>query len=171
MLSCRYTRSRMTLYINGELPPHVRRRITQHLDTCATCSARYVRERELTQQLKSRLVYVGQPGAPQLRRLWSKIQADMYGGSMPRPAYRRIYSARYGLVALGFVLVLLVPLTLGNRNVPYNVPLPPAPELSAAATETPYGTRSVATVALNLTGAGKRTPNVDVWNTPAPARQ
>jgi anti-sigma factor RsiW len=159
---CRYTQARMTAYLNGELLPKARRRVTRHLDVCSTCSAYYVREREVKRDLERHVRLVGQPQGPQLQKLWMAIQQEIN----PPAAQRRTNPASYGFAALVLILMLLVPATLGNRNVPFSLEPRPAPALAVTGTPKTGGTQSATTIALKLTGESDATPNLALQNTP-----
>jgi anti-sigma factor RsiW len=162
---CRYCKSRLTAYIQGELAPKSRRRIARHLDECSSCYMEYVRQRDLSDQLAVRVPVIGQPKAPQLQKIWAGIQADMQPPK--RTARRRYpYQARYGLVALAMVLVLLVPLILGNRNVPFSVPSQPAPPTAVTQAPRSSASESPMTVALVLTDDHDQPSHVALRNTP-----
>ena len=124
----------------------------------------YVRQRDLSDKLTVRVPVIGQPKAPQLQKIWAGIQADM---QPPKRAARRRYpyQARYGLVALAMVLVLLVPLILGNRNVPFSVPSQPAPPTAVTQAPRKSATESPMTVAL-VTDDNNQPLQVALRNTP-----
>lgn len=165
MFLCHYSQTRMIAYIHGELPPKARRRITAHLDRCPTCSAYYLREREAVRELAQRVSLLGQPTTSDLRGIWRAIDAGM--SPKAHAVGQRLVPARYGLAMLMLALSLLLPATLGNRNVPFTLPTQPAP----AATTMPKGTTSAATVAMNVTGSSTQSPSIGLSNTPEPDRK
>lgn len=158
---CRYCKARMTAFIHGELELNVRRRVARHLDECANCDAEYQHRRELAQALQERVAHIGQPKTRQLQKIWGGVQRDLQPGE--RSAH--LSPARYGLAALVLVVALLLPLTLGNHGVQFNIPTHPAP--ATAATRTPAD-QTVMTVALVVTDKVARTPNLALHNTPEP---
>jgi hypothetical protein len=115
-----------------------------------------------------RIEPLGQPTAPQLRRMWSAIERDMTPPETPRPRYQR----RYGLVALALMIVLLFPWTLGNQNVPFLLPTQPMPSLAATMSpgtpESGAAHRSPVAVALRATDGNRNASRVTLWNTPEP---
>ncbi len=164
--TCRYCQAQMTAYIHGELPLKARRRIARHLDECPTCYARHDKARELDQQMRYSVPLIGQAQTPQLQRIWAGIQADM----TPPPPERTRYplSLRYSFVALVLVLTFfLLPLTLGNRNVPFSVPSQPKPP--AVVTNVPVTKEKPAvSVALVVTDDKYKPLRISLRNTPEP---
>ena len=168
-LKYRYCKARMTAYLNGELSPGARRRMARYIAECPDCYAEYLRQLDLTRELESRVGGFGTPGVGQLDRIWANIEAEITTPAPAPPVRRR--RARYGLVLLMLLLATLLPWTLGNRNVAFDVPSQPAPELNtgggtpARVQDRQTGTE---TVMLVLTGPVDRTPKIDLRNTPAP---
>jgi len=109
------------------LPPKAGRRIARHLDQCPTCAAYYLRERELVHELTNQMRLVGSVHKPQLRQMWAAIQNGVTPSIKRRKAYKRLTSARYGVMALVFAFALALPATLGNRNVSFSITQPSAP--------------------------------------------
>lgn len=146
--NCHYCRAHLQAYIDGELSPKARRRIAQHVDRCPTCYNAYILRRDFSRELQQTLPLVGQRGAPDFKQMWGAVQAEL-----PRPAVQpRLYQARYGLALLAFTMMLIMPLTMGHRDISLSPPSPPAPQLLAKY-ETPDVTEpvAIATVAASLT--------------------
>ncbi len=128
MTACHYCRAHLDAYLAGELAAPARRRVAAHLDQCAACYRVYVQRRELARQLSRELPLVGHAGAPDFGQVWVKVQAEL-----PRESG---HPMQYGLAALLLALLLLVPFTMGHRDVAPVLPTQPAPQL-AGADETP----------------------------------
>jgi anti-sigma factor RsiW len=163
--TCRYCNAQMAAYTHGELPLKARRRIARHLDECSACYAKYNEARELNQQLGYFVPLIGQPHAPQLQRIWAGVQAGM----TPPPNKQNRYplSLRYSFVAFMLVLTFLLPLTLGNRNVPFSVPSQPKPP--AVTTVVPVTKEKPAVaVALVVTDDKYKPLRISLRNTPEP---
>jgi hypothetical protein len=171
MFICRYSRARMTAYIHGELSLVARRRVARHLDECPRCSAIYTRERALTQELERSIPLIGTRQPPDFSRFWENVQIEIRTEAKreTRP-FRHLHSTRYGLVALGLLLALVLPLTMGNRSLPFILPTQPAPQVITG-TDTPHqddGLSLATTVALRSTGERLRVPILAPILTPAP---
>ena len=162
--ACRYCQSHLNAYIEGELPLKARRRVARHLDECPTCYHVWLKHRDLSENLERFVPMAGQPGAPQLQRIWESIEATMQPSSLSRPRHLRM---RYGFAMLMMALGLLLPLTLGNRNVPFSVPSQPAPP--TAATLAPHISRigSPVKISLVITADRDHIPLIALQNTPA----
>jgi anti-sigma factor RsiW len=168
--TCRYCEARLTAFIHGELPLKARRRIARHLDECPTCYARYLRRRDLADELSRHIPRIGQPERGQLQRVWSGIQAEMT--PTPRALYLR-RSPRYGLVTLVLLLVMLLPLTMGNQNVAFSsVPTQAFPAAASTGTPKIQGvlTKSVSPAAIALMTSDRSTGSTNPYlqNTPEP---
>lgn len=119
-LSCRYCQAHLDGYLDGQLTPKARRRVAEHLARCESCYVEYVRRRDLHGELQRTLPLVGQRQMPDFARTWQAIRVEL-----PHPTYeRRRDQARYGLAAVMVMLVLLLPFTMGHRDLPL---LPPRP--------------------------------------------
>jgi len=142
MFKYHYCKSRLVAFLNGELPPHARRRVARYIDECPDCYEEYMRQRELQYQLKADMPYLGQPGVGQLDRLWSRIQADM---QPPRTRPIR-FRMRYGLATMALVLVLMLPMVFDNSHVSQAAITQPAPPRAGAVeATTPLGEVAIAT--------------------------
>ena len=124
----RYCKKRMTAFIHGELPPHVRRRIGRYIDECPDCYAEYLRQRELARDLERGLPSVGMPCVSQLDRIWAGVQAELSNTPPPhRPARR--YSFSYGMAVVLMAVMVVLPGAVAGQHARMNVPSQPAPEL------------------------------------------
>jgi uncharacterized C2H2 Zn-finger protein len=161
--NCHYCKAHLQAYIDGELTPKSRRRISQHLDRCPACYSAYAQRRDFSRELQQAIPLVGQRGAPDFKQMWGAIQAEL---PQPQP---RFYQARYGLALLAFTLMLIVPFTMGHRDISRMPPSPPAPELLTKH-ETPDVTEPVAyaTVAASITVASEFKPVTLLPTVPEP---
>lgn len=121
MIACRYCRVHLDAYLSGELAPPARRRVAVHLDQCAACYAAYVQRREVARELRRSLPLVGYSKEPDFGQVWLRVQAEVPQGSS--------HPVQYGLAALLLALMLLVPFTMGHRDVAAALPTQPAPQL------------------------------------------
>lgn len=135
--NCHYCQAHLQAYIDGELSPKARRRIAQHIDRCPACYNAYIQRRDFSRELQQAIPLVGQRGGPDFKQMWGAVQAEL-PQSQPR-----LYQARYGMALLAFALMLIVPFTMGHRDISLSPPPPPAPELWAMR-ETPDVTEPVA---------------------------
>jgi hypothetical protein len=135
----RYCRAKMVAYLHGELTPEARGRIARYIDGSPACYAEYLRQRDTVRELTWKIPLVGQPDKPQLDNIWSAIQAEMKGHTPPK---RRVtVQVRYGFAGMVLALTILMPFTMGNRDVQY-VPSQPAPHtLDATAVADASGLR------------------------------
>lgn len=165
-LNCHYCQAHLQAYIDGELSPKARRRISQHLDRCTACYNVYAQRRDLSRELQQAIPLVGQRGAPNFKQMWGAIQAEL-----PQPQPRHFH-ARYGLALLAFTLMLIVPFTMGHRDISRMPPSPPAPELLEKR-ETPDVTEPVAlaTVTASITVESELRPATLLPTVPEPRNQ
>src|SRR3990170_2279910 len=109
-----YCKTRMTAFINDELPPRARRRIARYMDECPDCYAEYLRQRDLQHELMRNLPSFGRPRPAQLGHIWSAIQQNMRTRASQ---VRHRYHARYGLSTLMLLLTLFLPLLVRHDSV------------------------------------------------------
>jgi anti-sigma factor RsiW len=111
-LRYRYAKTKMTAYINGELPPSMRRFIGRLINDDERVYNEYIRQRQTKLELERQLPAFGRPEEGRLNAIWVNIQAQLNTPDAPvtpPPTARRSYSLSYG-VALGLcVLALLIP--------------------------------------------------------------
>jgi anti-sigma factor RsiW len=164
--NCRYCRAHLQAYIDGELSLKSRRRVSQHLDRCPACYSIYVQQRDLSRELRQSIPMVGQRGVPDFKQMWGAIQAEL---PQPQP---RLNQARYGLALLAFTLMLIVPFTMGHRDISLMPPSPPAPQLLEKH-ETPDVTEpaAVATAAASITVESEMKPATLLPTVPEPRHQ
>src|SRR5574337_126904 len=114
MLACKKCQSKLVAYLHHKLTPAQRRQVSRHLDTCEKCYTVYLQHQDLSQNLAQIVPLIGKNQRTSLDRVWSAVQKDI---NRPRHAPAS-YSARYGLAVLAVMFMLLIPLTLGNQNLP-----------------------------------------------------
>ena len=119
MTGCRYCRAHLDAYAAGELAPPARRRVAAHLDHCAACYAVYAQRREVVRELQRSLPLLGYANPPDFGQVWLKVQRELPRGSG--------HSMQYGLAALLLLVLLLVPFTMGHRDIAAALPTQPAP--------------------------------------------
>ncbi len=171
-ISCGECQTHLIAFVHGDGTPLMRRRISRHLDHCSVCYSHYRRELELKQQLSREVRLIGGTDQPDFTRVWVEIQTNMEAGKSPVPRL----DVRYGLAMLGLMLAILAPLTLGNQNLPLEMPpTQPAPLVVHMTPNTTASTITETTVAF-LTDESQVTPEAsqrtagpsvqDVVNTP-----
>ncbi len=166
--NCHYCKAHLQSYMDGELSPKARRRIALHLDRCPACYNAYMQRRDFSHELQHVIPLVGQRGAPDFKQMWGAIQAEL-----PRQESQpRFYQARYGMALLAFTLMLIMPFTMGHRDISRMPPSPPAPELLAKR-ETPDVTEPVvvATIAASITVESELKPATLLPTVPEPHNQ
>lgn len=143
----------LTAYIHGELPPHLRERVTRHIGACDACYAALLRERELARLLAEELPGLGSPRPEQLARLLPGILAQADRGPAERPQGLPGFGLALGL---SLVLTLTVPLLLASPRAAANaLPNQPAPAMIVA-TATQSVTDAPAQAGLALTAVARR---------------
>ncbi|MCU0499558.1 MAG: hypothetical protein MUF87_19585 [Anaerolineae bacterium] len=108
----RYCKAHMVAYLHGELSPQARRRIGRIIDHDPACYAEYVRQRDLMAELDRQLPLVGQADPRALRRMWGAIQQELQGHHAPMRRLRW----RYGVAGVLLMMILVMPLTMGNSQ-------------------------------------------------------
>jgi Putative zinc-finger len=167
MLACKKCQAKLVAFIHHELTPTQRRQVALHLDSCETCYAIYVQQQDLAQNLAQMLPHIGQGQQAQYDRVWAAVQQNIV---QPRRSTTP-YPARYGFAVLAFTLMLLIPLTLGNQNLPLVVPTPPAPLLlQATPSSTDQAESALSSLPISLTPNAKTSktvgPSPDAISTP-----
>jgi anti-sigma factor RsiW len=132
MMLCRNCRKHLVAYIEGELNPPLRQQVARHLGHCEACYNLYLQYRDTNGELRQSMPRLGAPRPAALDRVWRGVQAEL------APARGGMhFRARYGVVALLTALVFVVPLTMGNRSLPFALPpTPPAPVTRLAPSQT-----------------------------------
>jgi anti-sigma factor RsiW len=134
--TCRECRALLPAYIDRELAPAARSRVSAHLDDCDRCHAEYTRQRALAADLRAGLPALGRLDAARAGLLWSAVQTDL---ASPRRAALPVGQARMSLVVLLMAAALLLPwLVSTGRLAALSLPLPPTPvSADALATDAP----------------------------------
>ena len=124
--SCRQYRALLPGYIERELSPKQRERVSRHLSTCAECYMAHTEQRQIARELAISLPRIGAARAGEQALRLEKIRAGvMHEMRQPKPPMR-LYQARYSLVALILIVTLLMPWTM--RGQAFSLPTPPQPE-------------------------------------------
>jgi anti-sigma factor RsiW len=89
-------------YIHHQLTPAARRRVSEHLQTCATCRAALDGDAQLARDLGAYLPLMGPPGRKQLAALWPTIWQQ----AQRRPSrwVRLTRLSSYGMVAAALLM-------------------------------------------------------------------
>jgi hypothetical protein len=172
-IQCGECRSHLAAFIQGDVSPLLRRRVARHIDHCPACYNLYLRELDLTRDLKRSVPLIGKGQQPAFDAIWSEIQSEIRG---PKPGLPRFHM-RYGLAMLALVIVFLVPLTMGNQRLTLaSPPTQPVPLTQHAtpngtepgAVETPVAVSFLTDESLVTPEAPQRTvgPSLDVISTP-----
>ncbi len=123
----------LAAYVHDELPPHLRERVSRHVQGCDACYAALCRQREIDRVLQDELRGLGAPRPEQLVRLLPGILAE---AAPARPAHR---SRRPGLglaMAFSMLLILLMPALLMPRVSAVALPQDqPSPQVRVTATQ------------------------------------
>jgi anti-sigma factor RsiW len=142
MMTCKNCQYHMTAYLDGELSPPARQRMTQHIQVCPVCYTVHSQQRDLQRDLAYDVPLIGQENRPRYDKMWASIQADMSRPKQPR------YQMRYGLAALMLLVALLLPWTIGRQSKALAaLPTQPSPELTATRTPGVAGARIMGTLA------------------------
>ena len=152
--SCRQCRALLPGYINRELSPRQRARVSRHLSACAECYGVYVEQRQLVQELQASVPRIG-GNPPRLDKIRAAVMAEMAAPVRPR---QRFNQARYSVVAFALVIAVLLPWSMRAHS--FSLPTLPQPEAN-----TPQGT---AIVAVMPTEAATLTATLQSNYAPAP---
>lgn len=139
-LLCKLYQRQIDAYLDKRLSPRARRRLARHIDECPACYRAYVQRRELRRELQAGVPLLGRHHQPDFDRMWEAVRAEL-----PQPRHQ--VSFRYGLAALMLLLALLVPFTMGNRDLMHALPDQPEPNADFI-TETPPGGQAIAAATL-----------------------
>ena len=131
-LRFRYTKARMTAYLNDELPAQTRRFIARQIDSDSRCYDEYIRQRQTKNELDRTLPSFGRADRQQLSTIWANIQADLAKPLDPNPVTtkRPTYQLGYGVCIVVLVaLLMLVPFsfdaqTVSAQTAPTQPPIP-----------------------------------------------
>ena len=159
-MSCRECRELLPGYIQRELSPKQRERVSRHLSACSECYAVYVGQRVVVRELAISVPRIGGDHPP-LDRIHSAVMSEL---ATPKAQHSGLYHARYSLAALVLMVSLLLPWTF--RSYASAPPTPPRPE-----NVTPQGTAVISsppTEAATLTATlqANYAPLVGVTETP-----
>lgn len=127
-LNCNDCRGFLPAYISRTLPPLPRQKVAAHLDSCETCYAAYVQQRDIERELTQQVPLIGRADSPRLNRIWTAVQGEM---ARPRRAALRRIPARYHLVTIVAIVGLLLPSlgfqALHQRQMALALPVQPTP--------------------------------------------
>lgn len=122
----------ITAYVHGELPPHLRERVSRHVQQCDACYAALRREQELSDTLQDGLRVTAGPRSDQLAHLLPGIVAASGSTRSGR------LSRRSGVgmaVVISMLVILLVPALIMPRVVALSSPQDqPPPQVLVTAT-------------------------------------
>lgn len=159
--SCRQCRVLLPGYIQRELSPKQRERVSRHLSDCAECYMVYTQQRQLERELAFNVPRMG--GAPpRLEKMRAVVMAEMAHPAAKPKSQAGLYQARYSLVALILMIALLLPWSIRSHS--FALPTPPQPEKTL-----PQGTAVVVvtyTATLTATLQANYAPLPDGTDTP-----
>ncbi|MEM6284650.1 MAG: zf-HC2 domain-containing protein [Chloroflexota bacterium] len=146
-ISCQHVHEHLIAYVNGETGPRLRRRIAEHLHTCDSCYADYVRERDTARDAQNDLTLLGRPESTQLDRIWEAVHVEL--DTMPaQPQQPQTYGVRRSLALVTLMVLCVLPwsASVEDRVIA-------ALDLRATPAVMPYGTpdsttTSVASIAV-----------------------
>ncbi|RMF78135.1 MAG: zf-HC2 domain-containing protein [Chloroflexi bacterium] len=144
-ISCYQCQSQLSHYVHDELSPLQRRKVAQHLTSCADCDRIYRTEKQIAQQLGSEMLFVGRGHVPDFATIWASVEHEVF---KPKSQPAR-YSVRHGLVAIVLMLALMLPLMWLGRGTSSVLVQQPVPVIEAA-TQMPLRTEAATDVALNI---------------------
>ena len=158
-LTCRQCRALLPGYIQRELTPKQRERVSLHLSACSECYGVYTAQREIVRELAISVPRIGSDHPP-LEEMRAAVMAEM---ARPR-VHRPLDQARYSLVALALVVALLLPVTFRTYSAPLATQQRPI-------NATPQGTLVIAvptteTATLTATLQSNYAPLVSATDTP-----
>ena len=166
MLKCRYTRSRMTAFINQELPINARRYVARHLDECAACRAQFEAQKTLRQTLMAEVPRLGQPSVGALQNVWARIADDLQAPA-PAPVRTPFRTAACGFAAALFGLGMMLPLAAQFAPVDAQPrPLRPAPVVETNTDTTSEAMLTASAQATQIAFVLNYKPSIEAYNTP-----
>ena len=129
----RHVTTLLAAFVHDELPPHLRIRVSRHVQECDACYAALVRERELNRALQDGLRCVGAPRDDELARLLPGIMAE---ATPVRPVRSSMRRPGLGLaVVLSLMVLLLMPALVMPRVSAISAPQDqPSPQVRVSAT-------------------------------------
>src|SRR5262249_26054660 len=104
-MSCRECRALLPGYIQRELTPKQRERVSRHLNSCSECYAAYEEQRTLVRELAINVPRIGSDHPP-LDQIRAAVMAEI---AQSKPCRSTHLQARYSVAALVLVVMLLVP--------------------------------------------------------------
>ncbi|HVU10763.1 MAG TPA: zf-HC2 domain-containing protein [Phototrophicaceae bacterium] len=107
-ISCRECRVLLPGYIQRDLTPKQRERVSRHLNTCSECYAAYEEQRVIVRELAINLPRIGSDHAP-LDQIRAAVMAEIAQPKPPRRTAR--LQARYSVAVLVLMVMLLLPWT------------------------------------------------------------
>ncbi len=122
-MSCRECRALLPGYIQRELTPKQRERVSRHLNTCIECYAAYEEQRTLVRELVINVPRIGSDHPP-LGQIRAAVMAEI---AHPKPRRSAHLQARYSLAVLVLMVMLLLPSTFRSYAAA-PPPTPPRPE-------------------------------------------
>jgi len=171
-LRFRYTKTRMTAYLNGQLSTQARHRVARYIDTDQRCYREFIKQRRIHDELQRTLPMFGSHASIGLDRIWQGIQAELTE-STPITQPRRRYAVGYGMAVLLFVVAMSLPNWLREQlDTTSIMPTHPAPMSAFNTTPSPVeqsGEMPHHAVSLSLTEP-VHTQTLLLQNTPAPRR-
>ena len=158
-MGCRECRGLLSGYIQRELSPKQRERVSRHLSACSDCYAVYVGQRDVARELAINMPRLGSEHPP-LDKIRAAVMVEL---AQPK-THTGLYQARYSLAALVLMVTLLLPWTF--RSYASAPPTQPRPE-----NVTPQGTTVISSapteaVTLTATLQSNYAPIVGVTDTP-----
>ena len=139
--SCRQYRALMPGYIERNLSPRQRERISRHLTACPDCYVAYIEQRQVMRELSISLPRVGalptRDAAPRLDYIRAAVMAEI---AQPKRSTFRLPQARFSFAALMLVAVLLLPWSMRGQVFalpPQPLPLPATPQGTEVASAAP----------------------------------
>ncbi len=145
--SCTQYRVLIPGYIERELTPRQRERVSRHLNTCSECYLAYIEQRQIVRELASSLPRIGAAAAgasaPRLDSIRAAVMAEI---AQPRSRGMRLPQARFSFAALLLVAALLLPWSMRGQVFalpPLTQPEPATPVGTEVAQVSPTGTTTL----------------------------
>jgi anti-sigma factor RsiW len=162
--SCKQYRALLPGYIERELSPQQRERVSRHLNACPDCYVAYIEQRHISRELANSLPRVGAAtgSAPRFDLIRAAVMAEVH---QPK-RQPRLVDARFSIAALLLVVALLLPLSVRERVFALPTPTQPQPEYTAVQGTAVAAAPATDTVTLTATLQANYAPVIGATDTP-----
>lgn len=162
--SCKQYRALLPGYIERELTPRQRERVSRHLNVCPDCYVAYIEQRHLTRELANSLPRVGvaATNVPRFDQIRAAVMAEVH---QPK-RQTRLVDPRFSIAALLLVVAFLLPFSVRERVFALPTPTQPQPEYTAVQGTAVAAASATNTATLTATLQANYAPVIGATDTP-----